>query len=1011
MIRLYIYKILYNSYSINFFYDEKNINMYQLDNYKDFNDFIKILQLNNIYQIDDKIKTIKGQYYDEIFQIIQKYKENEFNNIQIEKLIDINKIGIDNFYIASYNYTIANLHKQNLDMNLNFFRNICQPLFEKGSLLLKAIELFYNPNVYSKIKEQFNNTSNINYILHGYRYCLNELSFKNIKGIYYPLYDTNTSRKYLKEKLYPGNYPDSNMVYSEIINHFKSKPEEACYICLCNNPYYHSIKLGFPGNNELNMKCPNCSRNIGCYIDGKKLNIVKRNDYFRIFKDEKEIEIIKSHKDKRSKLGEINYMTLKQFKDSFISKLNKEEKGFHSLDLNLFKNDNKIIRNLSQISYRLLNYILFSHLFFAQIILNRTDFDKYLPKNTKWNDIIYICWNILRNELLKININSIEDFMNYIFVDIFQILNNEESIDNHEELVKFEDKFEKEIQKLIKNYKEEKLKSIKCENVEEINSFVNLLKEKFNSSYYKEDEFPFYKYFYYTDYLDEQYLYEKFKYMDENKYPVLKMYLDYINNKNQSEYSLDALYIFNSALNLLNKKYYNKITKAEAKKRILKYEEIYIENKKLFDDFIEYYNSFGKAYLSNDNPLCDFFIDDNNKFGKTYITLYKKFIKEQNEKFERIFNIKFKEGILGINYTNRINIQEIEEKEILTFKLSRSSFLKLIYNSSYRKILDDSSYRAYNEYIINYSLIEENLTDLLLKHIKLLNEDINEFKYYCKEFDNEVSDTINKFRKKYICRNMYLEDKVNIYKFCLDKKNNVYLYKQIINDFIELINFLNDQRNEDYYNSEDNKDNKINEKTKIYEILDKLKEIISKYFIKLFENNDFFTIDKIPDIFEYFLKCIYKDVSHYLENYGERLDDNYIKIIDKYYENHYGITKEDFAYAIRHFITLILFREDDIENILQNNYNNIINYLQSPDYWKTEVYENKNFIENLKELKQMNIPINQVFSLYEFLGGDIDKYFFNDVENIIFKYIIKEKEESSYESDETEHVTNSDNDD
>lgn len=90
---------------------------------------------------------------------------------------------------------------------------------------------------------------------------------------------------------------------------------------------------------------------------------------------------------------------------------------------NNFKNDKKIVRNLSQISYRLLNYILYTHLFFAKLITNKNYFDEYLPKRMDWIGTLNECWNILKNELLKKNICPIDEFINYIFEDLFQMLN------------------------------------------------------------------------------------------------------------------------------------------------------------------------------------------------------------------------------------------------------------------------------------------------------------------------------------------------------------------------------------------------------------------------------------------------------------------------------------------------------------------------------------------------------------------------------------------------------------
>ena len=53
------------------------------------------------------------------------------------------------------------------------------------------------------------------------------------------------------------------------------------------------------------------------------------------------------------------------------------------------------------------------------------EFDKYLPKNMNWVETLYECWNILKNELLKENIDSIDKFMSYIFIDLYPILNKQ----------------------------------------------------------------------------------------------------------------------------------------------------------------------------------------------------------------------------------------------------------------------------------------------------------------------------------------------------------------------------------------------------------------------------------------------------------------------------------------------------------------------------------------------------------------------------------------------------------
>jgi len=73
----------------------------------------------------------------------------------------------------------------------------------------------------------------------------------------------------------------------------------------------------------------------------KKLEIVKRDKSYRIFKDNEEKEALP--KEKKMKHNEINYLTLDEFKDNYIKKLFDNEKGLHQIDKNFFKKKIKLL--------------------------------------------------------------------------------------------------------------------------------------------------------------------------------------------------------------------------------------------------------------------------------------------------------------------------------------------------------------------------------------------------------------------------------------------------------------------------------------------------------------------------------------------------------------------------------------------------------------------------------------------------------------------------------------------
>ena len=1004
MARIFLYKILYHNYRIDVFIDNKSVEKFKLKEYNDFTKLIKNKELINIYKIDYKIKTLKDGYND-AYKAIEKYKNKDFKNKIKEDDFDLEEYGIDNFYVISYNLVLSNLQMDNSKGNDNFYNNICEPLFKNKKLLEEAIQFFYNPSKYKEIKEHYKiDSKNIKPILFGYRYLLNEICSKNTKGIYYPLYD-GTKLNYLREKFYPGNETKYISTYSDVINHFKSKPEEGCYVCLCDKSYYHSIPSGFPGIGQLDMICPGCKKNIGSIKKGNDIISVKRENYYRILKDENEIEEIKNNRIKKDKLKYINYMTLDKFKERYINQSN--ERGIYIGDKNSFINDMKIIRNLSQISYRILNYILYINLFFVRIITDKDDLDRYLPKGMEWTEIINECWNFIKNELLKENIYSIDEFMNYLFVELFPILNSERNIDDYKDLIKLEDKLESTIQKIIKNYKEEgyKNESNEKESDNEKTSLINLLKEKYSKGDYKIEDYPFYEYFYYTYYLDIEYISKKLEQMYENKYPILRKYIENKNNNDNNKYKLEYLHLFNSVLNLISENYFNKISREYAEKNKLKDEEIYINNKELIDKFISFYNGLDmkdnnkKALkLSKDNCLGDFFIDNNNSFGMTYKTIYHNFIKAQNEKLESLLDIKIEKDIFDKNCKSKISIQQVNEKDIFTLQLPKKvSIIDILFNSSYRKILDSEilSNKSYKEYEINYDNIEENMTDLLLKNKKLLNEDIIEFVYNNEVFSVQLNGLTAKFSERYNSKNIIIHDKVAIYQFTEENNGNVNLIKNMINDFITLIKFLNDKRREQ------NKDNEIKEENKIYELINKnLKTSVHPEFIQIFQNNDGLTIDKASSCFDYYLATIYEDIKKELDEYQEEINENSKNAIDKYYEKKDTIPKKDFAYAIRLFETLVLFQENDKENKIKSNHNNLVNYLKADDFWTKDIYASQDFSKNLNELKLCNVEINQSASLYEYLGKDIKENYFDEVKKAIENKESKNKAEKKIQEEE-----------
>ena len=290
------------------------------------------------------------------------------------------------------------------------------------------------------------------------------------------------------------------------------------------------------------------------------------------------------------------------------------------------------------------------------------------------------------------------------------------------------------------------------------------------------------------------------------------------------------------------------------------------------------------------------------------------------------------------------------------------------------------------------------MTNLFLKNKKLLTNEIIEFSFKNETFKNEISHLVSTFEDKYIREELILKDKVDLYKYTKEKKGNIISIKNAINEFIYLFNYLNQSKNNEKGLSEESY---ISDVIKDDDYYQELKAVI--------EENKSFIVAKLPKIFEYYLILIFEDVKDEIEEYQEEKSEIY-KQIENYDEEKHIIKKKDFAKAIRLFITLVLFLEEDKDNKIKSNRNNIVNYLNEPDLWGREKYKEDDFKSNLNELKKWRVPVCNILELYKMFGEDIKDDFFTDD----LKYMKQEEKKSESESnvdddEDSENVLEDDN--
>jgi hypothetical protein len=615
------------------------------------------------------------------------------------------------------------------------------------------------------------------------------------------------------------------------------------------------------------------------------------------------------------------------------------------------------------------------------------------------------------------------------------------------------------IQTKIKQSQDEckKYEELINKNCKDKDSCVSLLTEKFDSTNYDNENYPNYENYYYSDYLDEEIISRKLEDMDIGNYLMLNKYLEYSENKKTAQikkkkdfdkdyYSLNNLKIFIKVLNLFNEKYSHFISREEAERKKIEDDEIYRQNTNEVEDFIKFFNKLQeseskgkkqkekkddkkkdkKEYLqlsAKENHLSDLFLDLENKYGEVYKKILQEFIKRQNNELSDLLMKKIIAGIIDVNSTNKINIQQIKEDEIFTFNIpDKFSFINETFKSSYRKIIDNNNYKAYNEYVIDFYSIEGRLTDLLLKNKKLLNDDIFVFSYNNELFTNEISNVVTTFKDNYIQKNLTSDDKVIIYNFYDANKDNKDLHKKIIEDFMALIRHLsiNNEKNDD----------------PISEINSKIENALSEEFLGIFRDDDDneenkkykkkdLTVNKTMAIFEYFLIFIFDEIKEDLEEYSLKFDDKKLEKktkdeLEKYFKkeekndeetedskNKRIINKNNLALALKWFMTLVLFDEKDKENKIKENKKNIINYLNAADLWDKDTFKDNKFNAELGELKKCNIQINKIIWLYDFLVEDQEEEEAENAKKEILDYIEKNTEKQPVEPPEPDPPTES----
>ena len=650
------------------------------------------------------------------------------------------------------------------------------------------ISIYTNFNSLIKQLPSIQNLSSENYEILLYSHKLSLIcSFSKANSVYSKILNpeilNNISNIYI-----PGGEPNDSLLIEsgEQINKYFQNGKEAVYMCSC----YFWYNVGNCGQPMETFSCKICGQTIG----GTDHKLYNRPGHVRICNDN------------QIPNDGTQYKTLNQLMTEVENEKKIQIKGFKRVKTSFFKSIDKIVRNMSNVTYRVLSFIFYSCIYYNEKLgylknndLNNFYFSDASKKNEdaskknedaseknedvskKKESIEYILietWKILKEELLKREITNIQCFLNMIIPKISEIIfENDKGLINENERFEFENKFNEVIENSILNYKdyyEDYIKNNKEILEIEDDTIKSILQETSDINNLSPENFPLINYFYTTNYPNYEKFWEQFSSIPkvDIEYPVISKYFS--QDINDIKF-LENFHLINPFVTFMLDKYSNKISREEAKKRTIKGElENNEEMKKLFEKFKKGWKNIYKNLSNYDcaDPLPEkniteddclaYCLNDNleNDYGKYIATAYKDFITYQNEFLKPLIENNSNNEYL-YPYSNQIKkaiiVQNASKKEIVTLNIKNKndifqSFEDLINTFSFRNCFKENGdvhYLNYKEYKFDIYSIEVELSKLLLPEKRLFfNEQKQDFIIYAFEGFNQNECIILDFKEK-----------------------------------------------------------------------------------------------------------------------------------------------------------------------------------------------------------------------------------------------------------------------
>ena len=933
-------------------------------------------------------------------------------------LINQEKVGFEIFLNLLINKIISNYTKENyINQNKELLKNFSIWSLEilnksqlKPNQTFNALfSLYFIPEIFiEKIQSNIEKIPINEYemLLYSYKIILTTQLSKD--GNFYKSLLSIDMGNYIKENYIPGGEPNENLwlkSVNEIEEFLKDTPDnggqmKAAYICSCGK-WYDVPKCGFPTSKSI---CDFCFKEIG----GVGHNPVHREGHFRIFKNKaQEVNCLRNVSG-WFKSDNYQRKTLDQLKQDIQVYIKEEHKGISVVSIDLFNRENKEVRGLNQISYRLLSFVFFSHLFYGKI-LGFID-DKIIDNVIQFNDfkiydIMLKTWKFLENALKAKGINEIQIFLHLIYPKLINILKMCPKIDNIEIRKNIEEKVTNLVNETIAKFEEQKEIYIKYNNTynqSDINSIRFIIQELVTPLVYKEDNYPFIKYFMVPNYPSKKEIKELIKLVPEQnkKYPIL---INLLNDEGNVE-ALQNLSKINPFINSMIDNYSYKIKREDAKKIKIKDALREINNESInkefqsfkegWDNLIEFLIEKQKTkkkeeYLlkyrcrkpldlkkiTEENELAYVLNDDGEyDFGMNIAASYQLFTEWQNSVLGNIINSNSQNGVLKY-FTEQISkeilTQDATNNEIFSFNVNNensmfNSFEEIITAFSKRNCYNNDNtinYSNYKNIEYDFDLIEETIGKIILPGKKSFKSDVQKFITFGFEgYRGGNSTVILDYLSKYKQLPLSKEEKKILYNFSQQRKdyNNFMFSLQLLIFYLKNENY---QSNYSIKNSIENIPDYIN---------------IGNECKEFFENNENFKLINLISIFEYFeLLCYPQIIENVNDDYKKEINEEEIGKINNYFNEKERnkdnlIKKIDLATSVRKFISRFLSGKRGDNEIKEDE--NILFFIQNKEeFWSKEIFNNPLFDKEFEEMiGSFDVKVNESLNFYDVLGGDMN---------------------------------------